>query len=87
MDADNVIMLAQSLSDKATLVCRSAITYLGQGRGQRSLSAKRAKILNVYVIYIALSPQKDLTRFFLMCISANKFYISEKKNQSTERTK
>ena len=47
MDADNVILLAQCLSNKAMLVCRFPIGYLGHGRGQRSLSAKRAKILNV----------------------------------------
>ena len=62
MDADNVILLAQCLSNKVMLVCRFAIGYLGQGRGQRSLSAKRAKILNVYAIYMAFSPPKDLIR-------------------------
>ena len=62
MDADNVILLAQCLSNKAMLVCRFTIGYLGQGRGQRSLSAKRSKILNVYAIYMVLRPPKDLIR-------------------------
>ena len=47
MDADNVFLLAQCLSNKTMLICRFAIGYLGQGRGQTSLSAKMAKILNV----------------------------------------
>ena len=42
MDADNVILLAQCLSNRARLVCRVAIDYLGQDRGQRSWSAKCA---------------------------------------------
>ena len=72
MDADNVILLAQCLSNKALLVCKFAIGYLGQDRGQRSLSAKKAKTLNVYAIYMVLSPPKDITRGYFVCISANK---------------
>ena len=62
MDADNVILLAQSLSEEAMLICRFTIGYIGQGRGQRLFSAKRAKILNVYAVYMALNPPKELTR-------------------------
>ena len=42
MDADNVILLAKCLSNRARPVCRFAIDYLGQDRGQRSWSAKCA---------------------------------------------
>ena len=42
MDADNVILLAQCLSNRARPVCRFAIDYLGEDRGQRSWSAKCA---------------------------------------------
>ena len=34
MDADNDILLAQCLSNRGRPVCRFAIDYLGQGRGQ-----------------------------------------------------
>ena len=40
MDADNIILLAQCLSNRYMPVCRFTIGFLGQDRGQRSLSAK-----------------------------------------------
>ena len=42
MDADNVILLAQCLSNRDRPVYKFAIDYLGQDRGQRSWSAKCA---------------------------------------------
>ena len=42
MDADNVILLAQCLGNRARPACRFAIDYLGQDRGQRSWRAKCA---------------------------------------------
>ena len=41
MDADNVILLARCLSNIAGSVYRFAFGYLGQDRGQRSLSARK----------------------------------------------
>ena len=42
MDADNVILLAQCLSNRFMPVCSFTFVFLGQGRGQMSWSAKRA---------------------------------------------
>ena len=42
MDADNVILLAQYQSNRARHVCKFAIDYLGQNRGQWPWSAKCA---------------------------------------------
>ena len=45
MDADNVIQLVQCLSNTGRPVCKFAIDYLGQDRGQRSWSAKCAQFV------------------------------------------
>ena len=42
IDADNVILLAQCLSNRYMPVCSFTFGFLGQGRGQRSWSAKIA---------------------------------------------
>ena len=42
IDADNVILLAQCLSNRYMPVCSFTFGCLGQGRGQRSWSAKIA---------------------------------------------
>ena len=41
MDADNVILLAQCLNNRARPVYTFTIGYIGQDRGQRSWSAKK----------------------------------------------
>ena len=51
MDADNVILLSQCLSNRASPVCKFAIDYLGQDKGQRSWSAKCA----LFAIFRAIS--------------------------------
>ena len=58
MDADNVILLAQCLSNRARPVCKFAIGYLGQDRGQRSWSAKCANYVIFHAI-IAFNLKKD----------------------------
>ena len=58
MDADNVIPLAQCLSNRARPVCRYTIAYLGQDRGQRSWSAKSAEFVIFHAI-IVLNLKKD----------------------------
>ena len=45
MDADNVILLARCLSNIAGSVYRFAFGCLGEGRGQRSLSARKYSVL------------------------------------------
>ena len=42
IDADNAILLAQLLSNRYMPVCSFTFGFLGQGRGQRSWSAKIA---------------------------------------------
>ena len=73
MDADNVILLAKCLSNKAFLVCNFALGYLGQDRGQRSLSAKRAKILSTALAKNHAKPAKGdtshVTKMNLFCFS------------------
>ena len=49
MDAENVILLAQCLSSIYMPVCRFTIGFLGQGRGQRSSSAKLFNFCSLYV--------------------------------------
>ena len=56
MDADNVILLAQCPSNSARLVCRFAIDYTGQDRGQRSWSAKCAKFV-IFHAFIVVNPK------------------------------
>ena len=47
MDADNVILLAQYLSNSMYMpVCKFTIRFLGQDRGQRSWDAKRLNFSN-----------------------------------------
>ena len=58
MNADNVILLAQCLSNRARPVCRFAIDYLGQDRGQRSWSAKCALFVIFHAI-IVFNLKKD----------------------------
>ena len=41
MDADNVILLAQCLNNRARPVYTFKIGFIGQDRGQRSRSAKK----------------------------------------------
>ena len=52
MDADNVILLAQCLSIRYLPVCSFTFVFLGQDRGQRSWSAKIAKLLNYCTLYV-----------------------------------
>ena len=58
MDADNVIVLAQCLSNIYIPVCIFTIGFLGQGRGQRSWSAKLPNFLNFCTLYL-LSAKRD----------------------------
>ena len=64
MYADNVILLAQCLSNGTRPVCRFAIDYLGQDGGQRSWSAKCA--LNVLFFMPKLFLTLKYTRHVLI---------------------
>ena len=61
MDADNDILLVQCLSNRGRPVCRFAIDYIGQDRGQRSWSAKCAEFV-IFHAKIAFNLKKDQAR-------------------------
>ena len=52
MDADNVILLAQCLSNRYMPVCSFTFGFLGQDRGQRSWSAKLLNFLIFRTLYV-----------------------------------
>ena len=52
MDADDVILLGQCLSYRYMPVCSFTFGFLGQGRDQRSWSAKIAKFLEFCTLYV-----------------------------------
>ena len=59
MDADNVILLAQCLSNRYMPVYSfTFVFFLGQGTGQRSWSAKIAQFL-VFLYIICFKAQKE----------------------------
>ena len=68
-DTDNVILLAQCLANRARLVCRFAIDYLGQDRGQRSWSAKCAEFVIFHAIIVFLHLKKTRNVLILMFFS------------------
>ena len=68
MDAGNVILLALCLGNRARPVCRYAIVYLGQDRGQRSWSAKCAYFAIFHAI-IVFNLKNDQARASFMWIS------------------
>ena len=64
MDADNIILLAQCLSNVLMPVCRFTIGILGQDRGQRSWKAKLLNSLNFCTIYVFKRKKRPDTRKF-----------------------
>ena len=73
MDADNIILLAQFLSNRYMPVCRFTIGFLGQDRGQRSLSAK-LRIFLIFVHYMFLSAKSDQTQESLNVYMCKKYF-------------
>ena len=80
MDADNVILLAQCLSNRAGSVYRFLFGYLGQNRSQRSWSAKKIILsLNIYTLISFKIHIETRHRVKFMCILDNIIYSSEAK--------
>ena len=71
MDADNVIMLAQSLSNRYMPVCRFTIVFLSQGRGRRSWSAKLVNFLNFCTLYVFKHKTRPETKKVLIYLCKN----------------